>query len=172
MLSLRALWVLALLGSASVFAQGLPAGEACGCPAVASRDTVLVSDNNGAGVGTQHWTCDHIYVLTEQVFVNAGDTLTLDPGTVVLGVSGEGRTQVEVQVNFGVGSVRDVTYESYPGALVVAREAFLDAQGTDTCPIHFSFMGDPMDGSVGVDVQGQWGGGGLVWRSPNQHPSP
>ena len=44
--------------------------EACGCPVVSSRDTVFVSDNNGAGVGTQHWTCDHLYVLTEQVFVN------------------------------------------------------------------------------------------------------
>ena len=54
MLSLRAFWAWALLGSASVFAQGLPAGEACGCPAVSSRDTVFVSDNNGAGVGTQH----------------------------------------------------------------------------------------------------------------------
>ena len=127
MLSLRAFWAYALLGSASVFAQGLPAGEACGCPAVSSRDTVFVSDNNGAGVGTQHWTCDHLYVLTEQVFVNPGDTLTIDPGTVVLGAAGEGRSEVDVTVNFGVGSVRDVTYSSYPGALVVARSGFLDA---------------------------------------------
>ena len=28
----------------------------------------------------QQWSCDHVYVLTEQVFVNAGDTLTIDPG--------------------------------------------------------------------------------------------
>ncbi len=158
MLSLRAFWAWAFLGSASAFAQGLPAGEACGCPTVSSRDTVFVSDNNGAGVGTQHWTCDRLYVLTEQVFVNPGDTLTIDPGTVVLGAAGEGRSEVEVAVNFGVGSVRDVSYDSYPGALVVARAGFLDAQGNADCPIQFSFLGDPMDGSVGVDVTGQWGG--------------
>ena len=111
MLSLRAFWAWAFLGSASAFAQGLPAGEACGCPTVSSRDTVFVSDNNGAGVGTQHWTCDRLYVLTEQVFVNPGDSLTIDPGTVVLGAAGEGRSEVEVAVNFGVGSVRDVSYD-------------------------------------------------------------
>ncbi len=158
MLSLRAFWAWAFLGPASVFAQGLSVGESCGCPVVSSRDTVFVSDNNGGGVGTQHWTCDHLYVLTEQVFVNAGDTLTIDPGTVVLGAEGEGRVETDVDVNFGVGSVRDVTYEAYPGALVVARSGFLDAQGTAACPIQFSFLGDPMDGSVGLDVTGQWGG--------------
>ena len=136
----------------------LDAGSACGCPELSARDTVWVDDNNGSGVGTMTWTCDHIYVLTEQVFVNAADTLTLEPGTVVLGTAGEGRTEFNVDVNFGVGSVREVTYDAYPGALVVARYGFLDAQGTAECPIQFSFLGDPMDGSVGLEVTGQWGG--------------
>ena len=139
-------------------AQTLPMAEACGCPAVTSRDTVWVSDNEGAGVGSATWTCDNLYVLTEQVFVNAEDTLVIQPGTVVLGASGEGRNQIDIPTSFGIGSVRTVTYDVYPGALVVARGAFLDAQGTVDCPIHFSFLGDPMDGSVGVDVTGQWGG--------------
>ena len=136
----------------------LDAGSACGCPELSARDTVWVNDNSGSGVGTMTWTCDHIYVLTEQVFVNAADTLTLEPGTVVLGASGEGMSVIEVPANNDGGLVRSVSYSSYPGALVVARGGMLMAAGNATCPIQFSFLGDPMDGSVGLDVQGQWGG--------------
>jgi hypothetical protein len=142
-----------------VSGQGvLDAGSACGCPELSARDTVWVDDNNGSGVGTMVWTCNHIYVLTEQVFVNAADTLTLEPGTVVLGTPGEGMSVIEVPANNDVGLVRSVSYSSYPGALVVARGGMLMAAGNATCPIQFSFLGDPMDGSVGLDVQGQWGG--------------
>ena len=136
----------------------LDAGMACGCPELSSRDTVWVDDNSGSGVGTVAWSCDHIYVLMEQVFVNAADTLTLEPGTVVLGAPGEGMSVIEVPANNDVGLVRSVSYNSYPGALVVARGGMLMAAGNATCPIQFSFLGDPMDGSVGLDVQGQWGG--------------
>jgi len=133
-------------------------GSACGCPSVALRDTVWVTDNNGSGVGTATWTCDHLYVLTEQVFVNSGDSLTIEPGTAVLGMSGSGRQEFSVTANNGVGSVTTVDYDVYPGALVVARGAYLGAEGTASCPIQFTFLGDPLDGSVGLDVQGQWGG--------------
>ena len=136
----------------------LDAGMPCGCPELSARDTVWVDDNSGSGVGTTTWTCDHIYVLMEQVFVNAADTLTVEPGTVVLGASGEGMSVIEVPANNEVGLVRSVSYSSYPGALVVARGGMLMAAGNATCPIQFSFLGDPMDGSVGLDVQGQWGG--------------
>ena len=138
--------------------QGLPLGDACGCPNLASRDTVWVSDNAGAGTGSETWSCDNVYVLTEQVFVNSSDTLVIEPGTVVLGMEGEGRTETNVPTSVGIGSVRTVTYDVYPGALVVARGAYLDAQGTASCPIHFTYVGDPLDGSVGVDVTGMWGG--------------
>lgn len=130
----------------------------CSCPPVSMRDTVWVSDHDGAGVGSEVWTCDHLYVLTEQVFVNSPDTLVIEPGTVVLGQAGTGRSEWDIDVSVGVGVWRQVSYETYPGALIVARGAYLDAQGTVQCPIQFSFLGDPMDGSVGLDVQGQWGG--------------
>ena len=136
----------------------LDAGSACGCPELSTRDTIWVDDANGDGAGTATWTCDHIYVLTEQVFVNADDMLTIEPGTVVLGAQGEGMSVIEVPANNEVGLVRSVSYSTYPGALVVARGGMLMAQGNATCPIQFSFLGDPMDGSVGLDVQGQWGG--------------
>ena len=58
-------------------------GASCGCPEVSLRDTIWVSDNLGAGVGTNTWSCEHVYVLTEQVFVNSLDTLTIEPGTVI-----------------------------------------------------------------------------------------
>ena len=151
-------WLVALLAHATAWGQGIPFGEDCGCPQIGVRDTVWVSDNNGLGTGTDVWSCEHIYVLTEQVFVNAGDTLVIEPGTAVLGMSGEGRVETDVAVGFGVGSVRDVMYDVYPGALVVSRDAYLMADGVAECPIQFSFLGDPLDGSVGVDVTGAWGG--------------
>ena len=150
----------AFLTSFSGLAQTgiLSNGSLCGCPDVSARDTVWVTDNDGAGVGSATWTCDHLYVLTEQVFVNAEDTLTIEPGAIVLGMEGEGRVETDNSTNFGVGSVRDVEYTTYPGALVVARGGFLNADGTAACPIQFSFLGDPMDGSTGLDVRGMWGG--------------
>ena len=111
--------LLALLAHASAWGQGIPFGENCGCPQIEVRDTIWVSDNSGLGTGSDVWSCEHIYVLTEQVFVNAGDTLVIEPGTVVLGMSGEGRVETDVAVGWGVGSVRDVMYDVYPGALVV-----------------------------------------------------
>ena len=132
--------------------------QACGCPSVNARDTVWVTDNAGAGVGSDVWTCDHHYVLQGEVFVNPGDTLRIEPGTVVLGAGGEGRSENLVDIPFAFGSVNTVSYSIMPGALIVSRGAFLDAQGTPTCPIQFSFLGDPLDGSVGLDVRGMWGG--------------
>ena len=73
---------------------------------------------------------------------------------------------IEVPANNDVGLVRSVSYSSYPGALVVARGGMLMAAGNATCPIQFSFLGDPMDGSVGLDVQGQWGGWSFVGPVP------
>ena len=116
----------AFLTSFSGLAQTgiLSNGSLCGCPDVTARDTVWVTDNEGAGVGSATWSCDHLYVLTEQVFVNAEDTLTIEPGTIVLGMEGEGRVETDNSTNYGVGSVRDVEYTTYPGALVVARGGF------------------------------------------------
>ena len=170
----RRLWhtaCAAIFGVASLSTHAqtgiLSNGSACGCPEVAARDTVWVSDNDGNGVGTAQWDCAHLYVLTEQVFVNQGDTLRIDPGTVVLGMEGEGRTEVDNVTGFG--SVRDVTYDTYPGALVVARGGFLEADGTATCPIQFSFLGDPMDGTTGLDVRGKWGGIVVCGEGPTEH---
>ena len=76
----------------------------------------------------------------------------------MLGAGGEGRSENLLEIPFAFGSINTVSYTTMPGALIVSRGAFLDAQGTATCPIQFSFLGDPLDGSVGLDVRGMWGG--------------
>lgn len=89
-------------GTADESGTGVPAGcadptdEAARVPVEATID------------GDTTWTCDQVYVLTEITFVNSG-TLTIEPGTTVLG---------------GAGS-----------ALVIDQGATLDAQGTAEAPI-------------------------------------
>ena len=155
-----------------VQAQTFPAGELCGCPEVSQRDTVWVTDNDGAGVGSATWTCDHLYVLTEQVFVNAADTLTMEPGTVVLGMAGEGRSELDVPVNFGVGSVRDVTYDVYPGALVVSRGGVF-GRARHFFVSHSNVVSGRPDGWIGGSRCDRPMGRACVVRCrPNQHPPP
>ena len=60
----------------------------CDCPPVADRPIVEVGDADGMGTGTVTWSCDSLYVLTETVFVNPGDALTILPGTVIQGRTG------------------------------------------------------------------------------------
>lgn len=82
---------------------GVPAG--CADPTDASAPRVQV---DLAIDGDTTWTCDNLYVLTGITFVQSG-TLTIEPGTTVLG---------------GAGS-----------ALVVDKGAMLDAVGTADAPI-------------------------------------
>ena len=60
----------------------------CDCPEWNDRPVKEITDSNGAGTGTVHWTCDTTYVLTEPVFVNPNDHLTIDPGTLIKGRTG------------------------------------------------------------------------------------
>ncbi|NQX90995.1 MAG: hypothetical protein HRT74_02450, partial [Flavobacteriales bacterium] len=106
------------------------------CPPLASRTNVVVTDNGG-GVGTTTWTCDNIYQLDGYVFVNSGQVLTIEPGTVIKGLPGSG---------------------SDASALIVARGGQIIADGTADCPITFTHDADPLDGSVAYNTRGQWGG--------------
>ena len=54
----------------------------CGCPDLANRTEVIVSDI-GDGTGTTTWTCNNTYLLDGFVFVNDGQALTIEPGTVI-----------------------------------------------------------------------------------------
>lgn len=102
-------------------------------PVTPVETTITVSDNTG----TTTWTKDKVYLLDGFVFVNSGDVLTIEPGTVVKGKPGT-----------GAGA----------SALIVARGGQINACGTAAEPIIFTFEADPLDGSVGMTTTGQWGG--------------
>ena len=93
----------------------------------------IVSDPSGTGTTT--WTKDNTYVLDGFVFVNAGQTLTIEAGTVIQGKSGE-----------------DVD----ASALIVAKGGKIIAEGTADDPIIFTYEGDT--GNTPASESGLWGG--------------
>ncbi|MDA0912783.1 MAG: T9SS type A sorting domain-containing protein [Bacteroidetes bacterium] len=97
---------------------------------------VTITDD-GSGTGTTTWTSDNVYLLDGFVFVNDGDVLTIEAGTVIKGKSGSGADA---------------------SALIVARGGQIQANGTADAPIIFTFESDALDGSTPFNVRGQWGG--------------
>jgi hypothetical protein len=85
------------------------------------------------------WTRDNTYVLDGFVFVGDGETLTIEAGTVVKGLPGQGEDA---------------------SALIVARGGKIFAEGTPTNPIIFTAeaddVSDPDD--LPLDARGLWGG--------------
>jgi hypothetical protein len=94
-------------------------------------------EDNGGGTGTTTWTSDKQYLLDGLVFVNDGQTLTIEAGTVVRGKTGQGENA---------------------SALIVARGGKLIAEGTADKPVIFTCVGDDLEGSVPVMTKGLWGG--------------
>lgn len=104
------------------------------------KATVTVSIKDlGAGFGGNYsMSADTTYVLDGLVFVNDGQTLTIEAGTMVQGKPGQGENA---------------------SALVVARGGKIKAEGTASSPIVFTGLGDNFEGSVyGTNVRGLWGG--------------
>ncbi|MFO7844074.1 MAG: hypothetical protein R6V16_09720 [Bacteroidales bacterium] len=99
-------------------------------------DETLLSDD-GSGTGTITWTKDKNYILDGFVFVNPGQTLTIEPGTVIRAKTGQGENA---------------------SALIVARGGKIIARGTKDEPIIFTVEGDDLAGSVPLQVRGLWGG--------------
>lgn len=127
----RLLLALSLVLSLPILAQD------CGCPDFASRPVANLTDQEGAGVGTRTLTCDSTYVLNGFVYVNEGDVLTVDPGTVIQAKPGQGESA---------------------SCLIVARGGQIMADGTAECPIVFTYEGDAMNGSTPYNTSGLWGG--------------
>lgn len=93
--------------------------------------------DQGGGTGTITWTSEKEYLLNGFVFVNDGQTLTIEAGTVVRGRTGQG---------------------SLASALIVARGGKIIAEGARTNPIIFTVEGDDLEGSVPIEARGLWGG--------------
>ncbi len=93
--------------------------------------------DNGAGTGTVTWTKNKSYLIEGLVFVNDGQTLTIEAGTVIRAKTGQG---------------------SAASALVVARGGRIMAEGTSAESIIFTCEGDDLNGSVPLESKGLWGG--------------
>jgi len=100
------------------------------------HEVITVLDT-GEGTGTTKWTSNNIYILDGFVFVNEGQTLTIEAGTLIKGKSGQGKDA---------------------SALIVARGGRLVAEGTTEDPIIFTSEEDDLNGSVADLDSGLWGG--------------
>ena len=101
-----------------------------------SAGTVTVTDAGMTASGnTINWVKDTTYILDGFVYVNSGQTLTIQAGTVIKGAAGTGADA---------------------SALVVARGGKIMAQGTASEPIIFTYEGD--NGGTEATTRGQWGG--------------
>lgn len=104
----------------------------------------VISDS-GMGTEDQLWTADKEYILDGLVFVNAGQTLTIEAGTVIRAKTGQGTNA---------------------SALIVARGGKIIAEGTKDKPIVFTVEGDDLEGSVPFLSRGLWGGVIILGNAP------
>ncbi len=130
-------------------------GQACGCPTVSTRTTVLMSTlavNGGATDGdlianNTILTCDKTYILDKKIYVPDGKVLTINPGTVIKG-----------RFNAVAANVT---------ALVVQRGGKIFASGTADCQIVFTAEADNLDGTYPIANKGQWGGVLIAGKATN-----
>ena len=127
--------------------------------ASATAQVVTITDR-GEGTGTRTLSSDTTYVLDGRVFVNEGQTLTIEPGTVIKGAA---------------GTLFDAS------ALIVAPGGRINASGTADAPIIFTALSDNTfstpDGvatttNLDADDTGLWGGLIVLGRATlNTNPS-
>ncbi|MBE0655371.1 MAG: hypothetical protein IH594_16340, partial [Bacteroidales bacterium] len=109
----------------------------------------VVSDLGG-GTGTVTWGSDKSYLIDGFVFVNDGQTLTIEAGTIIRAKTGQG---------------------SQASALIVARGGTLIAEGSSDKPIIFTVEGDDLKGSVPLKTRGLWGGLIILGNAPINSPT-
>jgi hypothetical protein len=112
-------------------------------------DEYMTITDNGGGTGTTTWTADKEYLLDGVVFVNEGQTLTIEAGTVIRAETGQADNA---------------------SALVVARGGKIIAEGTSEEPIIFTVKGDDLKGSVPIENNGLWGGVIILGNAPVNAP--
>jgi hypothetical protein len=147
---------LAFGGFASADAQS-NLGASCGCPAVASRPSINVTSLPGfvaingtfGGELTQGatFTCDKTYILDKKIYIPAGQSLNIAPGTVIK------------------GAANAVPAEAT--ALIIERGGKINAAGTESCPIVFTAFADIMDGTYAISNVGKWGGVVVLGKATN-----
>lgn len=129
------------------------------------EETTIINDGGGNG-GTEtcptvavtgaitentFWTNDNIYVLNQKVVVDNGATLTIQEGTIIKGTPGTG---------------------SLASALIIARDAKINAVGSPTQPIIFTSTSDNIScgETAGTNLnennRGLWGGLIILGNAP------
>lgn len=104
-----------------------------------SGTTQVVITDDGSGTGTTTWTNDNEYLLDGFVFVNPGQTLTIEAGTVIKGRAGQG---------------------AQASALIVANGGMINAIGNASNPIIFTAEQDDVTNANDIPegTRGLWGG--------------
>ncbi|MDN3491930.1 hypothetical protein [Winogradskyella bathintestinalis] len=149
---MKKLLLIALIASSLVFTGCFKDDDT---PIIIEETTIYVNEGGGTestcpiiavtGAITESttWTADNIYQLNQKVVVEDGITLTINPGTIIKGSAGTG---------------------SLASALIVARGATLNAQGTPEQPIIFTSTSDNITcgETAGTNLdennRGLWGG--------------
>ena len=117
--------------------------------AAATQQTGVVRvASSEEGVGTTTWTASNTYILDGFVYVNEGQTLTIEPGTVIKGRPGQA---------------------ARASALIVAQGGMIMAEGTAAAPIIFTAEADDLEGSVAPDARGLWGGVIVLGNAPTNN---
>lgn len=106
-------------------------------PTTPTGSNIVTVKSSTSGTGTTTWTNDNVYVLDGFVFVNSGQTLTIEAGTVIKGKPGAG-------IN--------------ASALIIAKGATINACGTASQPIIFTAETDQLNGNIPLTTTGLWGG--------------
>jgi len=101
--------------------------------------------DNGEGTGTVTWFASRNYIIEGFVFVNDGQTLTIEAGTVIRARTGQG---------------------DKASALIVTRGGRIIANGTAENPIVFTVEGDDLEGSIPIKTSGLWGGVIILGNAP------
>ncbi|HYG40225.1 MAG TPA: hypothetical protein VD908_16465 [Cytophagales bacterium] len=108
------------------------------------------------GTGTRTFYKDTVYRLNGFIFVNDGQTLTIEAGTIIKGEPGQGTAA---------------------SALIVARGGKIMAEGTAEAPIIFTALEDDIQPgqkkgtTLAANRRGLWGGLILLGKAPINHAS-
>lgn len=134
-------------------ADGLSDDASTGFTIGAEQTTFTVTDNISSETT---WETGNTYILSGRITVLAGATLNIEPGTIIKGEAGTGPNST---------------------ALLVARDATINANGEAGLPIIFTSvadeitpeqvaMGDFTSPNLDPDINGLWGGVLILGNAP------
>jgi hypothetical protein len=104
----------------------------------------------GGETGTRTLFADTVYIIDRFAYVTSGNTLTIQPGTILKAKTGDGATA---------------------SALIIARGAKIDARGTADKPIIFTSVQDGIkpgetNSTLSAESAGLWGGLIILGAAP------